>query len=927
MPRASPSARALPVADTATALQRYRARRDFSLTPEPADDAAATPGESASFVIQKHDATRLHYDFRLELDGVLLSWAVPKGPSLDPSVKRMAVRTEDHPLAYGGFEGRIPAGQYGAGTVIVWDRGHWQPVGDARAGLAAGKLAFDLDGDKLAGRWELVRMKARDGEKQETWLLFKKRDAQARAMADCDVVSALPDSVLQPPRRQTGKKAAAASRLTAGPAAGTTPDGARAAPLPETLSPQLALLTSAVPRQGRWLYETKFDGYRLLVRIEAGVPRLITRGGHDWTDRMPALAAALAALKVGTAWLDGEIVAGGAPHGGDFNALQKAFDRTRSASRRAERGGPDIAFVVFDLPYFEGHDLRDAPLYARRELLQQWLQPHLQDPDGALRLSPALGEGGAEVAEALLQGACTSRLEGLIAKRADSPYRGARSADWLKLKCHRRQEFVVGGYAVRSDDPSAVGSLMLGVHDAQGRLQHAGSVGTGWSTADARALLKTLRALDAAVSPFEAGSAASGRWSKVRRAGAAAAQWVRPRLVVEVSFGEWTPAGHIRHASFIALRSDKAARAIVREEPISVKPGGKPAAPAREGDTAMTPTTTAVKKTATPRARPASKKAVVKTASDRPLPQTLKVSHPERIIDAASGHTKLDLVRYYDSVAEFMLPHLAGRPVALVRAPGGVGAPSFFQKHGGKIAMPGVHELDAALWPGHDALLEVRTPEALLAAAQMNVIEFHTWNSTTRQMRRPDRMIFDLDPGEGVGWPAIREGAQLTRTLLSEIGLQSWLKTSGGKGLHVVVPLASRWDFTTVKAFSKAVVEHLAAHVPARFVAKSGPAHRKGRIFVDYLRNGEGATTVAAFSARARPGLGVSMPIDWEELASVKKPDAWTVANAVEHLSTRRADPWAGMAAVKQSLVGPMKALGFNRPEAAERPARRSAKT
>jgi len=834
MPRAAVSTSKPP-----PALQRYRARRDFTLTPEPADTAEARPGEALSFVIQKHDATRLHYDFRLELGGVLLSWAVPKGPSLDPSVKRMAVRTEDHPLAYGGFEGTIPAGQYGAGDVIVWDRGSWTPVGNAKAGLKAGKLAFQLHGVKLRGLWELVRIKPRGSEK-ESWLLFKKRDAEARAAADYDIVSALPDSVLHeaPP-----------------PAAEQAPPAAVRAPLPETLAPQLAQLASSVPAQGRWIYETKFDGYRLLTRIERGVPKLVTRGGHDWTAKMPGLARALAALGVQSAWLDGEIVAAA----GGFNALQNAFDR-----RAADAAG--IEYELFDLPYFEGHDLRDAPLYARRQLLGELLARAPQRQP-LLRLSEERGQGGAALAPRLLAAACKERLEGLIAKRADAPYRSTRSGDWLKLKCHLRQEFVIGGYTVRSDNFQAVGSLLLGVHDEAGKLRPAGNVGTGFDTATARDLLQRLKKLARQSSPFD-GSTAAGRWG---RRSAGAERWVRPTLVAEVNFGEWTPAGHIRHASFIALRSDKLARAITREMP------------------------------ATPEEKPVS---AVNHA---------KVTHGERVIDASTGHTKLDLVRYYDSVAEFMLPHLQGRPVALLRGPGGVGAPLFFQKHMGKAAMPGVRELDPKLWPEHEALLEVHTAEALHGAAQMNVMEFHTWNARTKQLAKPDRMIFDLDPGEGVTWPAIQEGATLTRTLLQELGLQSWLKTSGGKGLHLVVPLAPRWDFDTVKAFSKAVVEHLAQTIPQRFVVKSGPANRHGRIFVDYLRNGEGATTVAAFSARARPGLGVSMPIDWDELKGLKSAAQWTIANARDHLSLRHSDPWAAMAETRQSLTAPMRALGFQR--------------
>jgi bifunctional non-homologous end joining protein LigD len=466
--RPAPAAKEAPPSGN-DALQRYRAKRNFRVTPEPESGQPAGAGEPLSFVVQKHHATRLHYDFRLELDGVLLSWAVPKGPSLDPADKRMAVQTEDHPLDYAGFEGTIPAGEYGAGEVIVWDRGSWRPLGDPHAGLEQGKLAFELHGHKLRGQWELVRMRKPD-ERQPAWLLFKKRDDEARARSDCDVVTAMPDSVLgraagngraagaagakasasaAPAATATGQTAS--RRVKPGVGAGSAPPAAAAAPapraavpapLPPTLSPQLAMLASDVPEQGHWIFENKFDGYRLLTRIEGGVPRLLTRGGHDWTERMPELAAELAALGAGSAWLDGEIVAAdaGAADSGrhHFNALQNAFDRGRSQA---------IVYQVFDLPYFEGHDLRQAPLAARRGLLRQWLQARVgKGAASRVRFSETLGEGGPQQARQLLRQACAAQREGLIAKRDDAPYSGARDSRWLKLKCELRQEFVVCGY-------------------------------------------------------------------------------------------------------------------------------------------------------------------------------------------------------------------------------------------------------------------------------------------------------------------------------------------------------------------------------------------------------------------------------------------------------------------------------------------------
>jgi bifunctional non-homologous end joining protein LigD len=465
----------------------------------------------------------------------------------------------------------------------------------------------------------------------------------------------------------------------------------------------------------------------------------------------------------------------------------------------------------------------------------------------------------------------------VIAKRADAPYVSRRSESWLKLKCKLRQEFVVAGYTDRSDGAAQIGSLLLGVFDDHGTLVSVGSVGTGWDTQEARDLKLRLAKIERATVPFAAGASKPGRWSK-RVVGSE--RWVEPRTVAEVEFAEWTPDGQIRHASYVGLREDKPAKAVRRE--------------------------TARRLTDTAPMTSAGKTAV----------GGAKITHGERVIDASTGATKLDLLRYYESVADWLLPHLKGRPCSLVRGPNGVAGELFFQKHGEKIGIPGIIELPASLWPGHSALLEVASAEALSGAAQMNVIEFHTWNSTAKKIDRPDRMIFDLDPGEGTAWPQVQEAALLTQALLGQLGLDCWLKTSGGKGLHVVVPLTPRFDYDTVKAFSQAIVQHLAKTIPSRFVAKSGPANRVGKLFVDYLRNGFGATTAAAFSARARPGLGVSMPVAWSDLAKLSGGAQWTIFTAREHLSFQTVDPWAGYWKKKQSLAAAMKALGFKPPAA-----------
>jgi bifunctional non-homologous end joining protein LigD len=872
-------------------LKRYAAKRDFKQTPEP-PAAQAAPAPALSFVVQKHWASRLHYDFRLELDGVLLSWAVPKGPCFDPAEKRVAIHVEDHPVAYGGFEGTIPPRQYGAGTVIVWDRGTWEPVenakagleqsGVAKAGLAQGKLVFKLHGEKLAGLWELVKI-AKPGDKQEPWILFKKRDAWARPLAEYDVIRALPDSVIARPlgrieEREPREAApppapnrAAAAGNGAAPAPGAPPPALRAADLPRavaaslpaTLAPQLATAANGVPSTGTWSCEVKFDGYRLLARIENGRARLFTRAGNDWTDKLQPLARAVESMGLESTWLDGEIVVLRADGMPDFNALQNAFDSARTAA---------ITYFVFDLPFADGFDLRNAPLQARRALLKQRVDGHAPE---SVRFSADFAADPASV----LESARALGLEGIVAKRMDAPYASERTFTWLKLKCHSRQEFVIGGFIERDGASREVGSLMLGVFDAAGALQYAGNVGTGWSAVAASRLREQLAPLETATSPFSQAIAPS-RWS--RRA-AGTPHWVKSELVAEVRFRDWTPDGHIRHASYQGLRADKPAREVVRE---AASPVPVPAQPASSS---------------TPRGAAAG------GAAHRV--GRVKVSHPERVIDADSGLTKLDLVRYYESVAPWMLPHLKGRPVTLVRGPSGVGGELFFQKYAETSAFPGLRSLDPKLWPGHPPLLEVPDAAALVSAAQLNVIEFHTWNSLASRIDKPDRIVFDLDPGEGIAWSRVQEAATLVRALLVELGLESWLKTSGGKGLHVVVPLLPRLADDAVKAFSQAAVQHLASTIPSRFVAKSGAANRVGRIYVDYLRNSHGATTAAAYSVRARPGLGVSMPIAWEQLDALKSGAQWTAATAREYLSFQKEDPWAGYWTARQTLTAGLKRL------------------
>ena len=861
-------------------LALYKSKRDFSVTGEPAD--GGVEGVNAlSFVVQKHWATRLHYDFRIELDGVMLSWALPKGPSYDSHDKRLAAHVEDHPISYSSFEGTIPAGQYGGGKVIVWDEGTWHPIGDPHAALKAGNLKFELKGHKLKGKWALIRMKGR-GEKQEPWLLIKEKDEYTRPASEFNVVDEFPDSVksVSPgnarPKARARKavpatgpdvavdrlaKPAAASKASA--KAGAAPAGAKVAALPATFAPQLATLVEAPPGDhSDWVFEIKFDGYRLLARIEDGDIMLFTRNGNDWTAKLKPLQAELARMKLPNGFYDGEIVVLNDKGVPDFGALQNAFDASRAKS---------IAYFVFDAPYLAGFDIRQVRLDERRRALQAALAA---SPSETVRFSDAFDAP----AESIVASACHLGLEGVIAKRADSAYRSGRSTDWIKLKCSHRQEFVIGGWTDPKASRTGIGALLLGVYE-DGKLRYAGNVGAGF---DSKTLASTRTKLDdvpAETSPFSKGDVVPGR-----------PHWVEPRLVAEVTFGEWTSAGHVRHAVFHALRLDKEPSTIVREK----------ASAAPRGSKAQSPAKAAAKASPAPREEPVS----------HALNTKLRITNPDRVIDASTGITKIELVRYYGLVGKLMMPHLANRPVSLVRAPAGVGGQLFFQKHAEVEKLAGVAQLDAALDPDHPPMLEVASADGLLSAAQWNVIEVHTQNALAQDYEHPDRIVFDLDPGEGVDWPMIRQAAELMRSFLDDLGLASFLKTSGGKGLHVVVPLEPKAGWDSSKAFSKAVVDHVSQTLPQMFVNKAGGKNRVGKIFVDWLRNGRGSTTACAWSARSRPGLGISVPVAWEELGHLRGGDHWTIRSAQTRLDVGN-DCWKGYAKAAKALDAASRRLGF----------------
>ncbi|WP_460095128.1 DNA ligase D [Pseudomonas sp. H2_E02] len=856
-------------------LDDYNRMRDFAATPEPAAKRSRKSAKTAhalQFCIQKHDASRLHYDFRLELDGALKSWAVPKGPSLDPKAKRLAVHVEDHPLDYATFEGNIPEGHYGAGDVIVWDRGVWIPQDDPYEAYEKGRLKFELQGEKLSGLWNLVRTHMPG--KQEQWFLIKHQDQAARPESEYDVVQAEPNSVLSDrtlvPKRR-GK--AAAAKAVKQPekavqaksprgAAKTTLSGAVAGPLPDTLKPELATLVESAP-DGEWLYEIKFDGYRVMARIEHGDVRLLTRNGHDWTHKLPRQAEALAELGLESAWLDGEMVVANDQGVPDFQALQNAFEAGSSGK---------IAYYLFDMPYLNGMDLRKVPVQERRAALAAVLEPN-ESP--LLRFSDAFEE----TPEALLNSACQMQMEGLIGKRIGSAYVSRRSNDWIKLKCKNRQEFVVVGFSDPKGARSAFGALLLGLHDADsGQLRYAGKVGTGFNETTLKSIYQQLLPLEtkkAAVVNPPSGYEAKG------------VHWLEPTLLAEVAFAEMTKDGSVRHAVFHGLRNDKPAKDITQE---LAKPVKK---------------TAAAKKTKAkdePGATPAKTKSKAKAPA---LDGKVRITHPERVIDASSGTTKLQLAEYYASVAEFILPELADRPVALVRAPDGIAGELFFQKNAERLAIPGITSLDKAL-TGQPVMI-INNAEALIGAVQMSTVELHTWNATSVDLDKPDRFVLDLDPDPALPWKSMVEATQLTLSVLDELGLKAFLKTSGGKGIHVVVPLTRKLGWDEVKGFSHAIVSHMAKLLPDRFSAVSGPKNRVGRIFIDYLRNGLGATTICAYAARTREGLPVSVPVFREEVAELKGANLWNVHNVHERLAEVGHEPWAGLKRTRQSITAEMR--------------------
>jgi len=809
-------------------LSAYNRKRDFDRTPEPEGGAEAS-GEGFRFVVQRHMARREHYDFRLEWDGALLSWAVPRGPSFDTRDKRLAVHVEDHPLGYRDFEGTIPRGEYGGGTVMLWDEGWWEPYSDVDDGLRKGSLKFALKGARLKGRWALVRLKPREGEKAEAaenWLLIKEKDGYAKTGAD---IAQFDTSV------RTGRTMREIEQGEDAKVARNPFDRADA---------QLAAPVHALPEDGDWLYELKYDGYRILAFVEGSGARLLTRNGNDYTGRFRDIARALSDLAAGRAMvLDGEMVVADASGKTDFQALQTYMKNP--AGRR-------LTYIVFDLLALDGEDLRGRPLIERKQKLEALLA---NAPDGLHYSRHVMGAGKESLAAA-----CETGAEGIVGKRAGSVYSGTRNGDWIKLKCGRRQEFVVGGYTRTEKKAEGISALLLGVYE-DGKLVYAGRAGTGLSRADMEELSEKFEGLEATAPPFADAPEPRAREKTF---------WLAPELVAEIRFAEWTRENLLRQASYKGLRTDKDPGDVKRE---SAYGGAEPRTAAEKKEETM--------------------------ESGSIVIGGIRVTSPDKVIFDDPPVTKADVVRYYERVSGRMLPYVSHRVLSIVRCPKGISEACFYKKHPGP-GSKGVVTLPVTDGEGEtEEYFYIENTQGLLYEAQMGTLEFHAWGSRVENIDAPDMMVFDLDPDEGMELERVRRGARDIRELLLELSLVSYLKTSGGKGYHVVVPLRPAAPWEAFHDFARRVAEVMEGKWPERYTANVRKARRRGRIFIDWIRNGRGATSVAPYSIRARAGARVSMPITWEELDAVA-PDGVGMRDALQRIEG--GDPWEGFFTNEQRL-------------------------
>jgi bifunctional non-homologous end joining protein LigD len=897
-------------------LQQYYRKRDFKKTAEPRGQVHKPHKGGGRFVIQKHAASRLHYDFRLEMEGVLRSWAVPKGPSLDTRDKRLAVQVEDHPIEYGTFEGIIPQGEYGGGTVMLWDHGDWIPKSDNPvADWHKGTLKFTLRGKKLQGDWMLLRLgKQQEGEKQN-WLLIKEKDEHVRPSEECSVTddldrSVTPDRGLEeiasgakskvrgakggmnvwnsnrPPKEE---KRASAKKHAARRTAKTTREdsaslsdlpGARKAAMPDEIkSPQLATLVKTAPSGDDWIHEIKFDGYRIIAFIRNGKAHLITRNGNDWTAQFSTIARAVEKLNLREAILDGEVVRPGVDGATDFQALQNAM-----SSRRQD----ELVYYAFDVLHLNGYNLTQVPTIERKRVLQGTLEAS-SDKSVAkhIRYSEHFEREGAEV----LQSACTLKLEGIISKRRDAPYAFSRNENWLKTKCIQRQEFVIGGYTDPEGGRSKFGALLVGVPTDKGngemKLKFAGKVGTGFSNKSLEDIARRMRPLEQAECPFV--DAPTGAFRRT-------AHWIKPQLVGEVEFTEFTSDGKLRHPSFQGLREDKPADQVVAEKPKSTR-----TKTSKSKSNKKNPSVAQTLVSAHP--KPGSKRSAKKSTSHSTSTSAkkkeelevmgIRVTSPNKILFPEQGLTKEQLVRYYEAVAPYMFPLIKGRPLTLVRCPEGRGKPCFFQRHTSGEFSEAIEPIRTTRKSGEEGYyITMRAPAGVIDLAQYGVLEIHCWNARMPNIEKPDQIVFDMDPDPEVGFAGAVQAAKRIKPILEQLGFVPFLKTTGGKGLHVVVPIKPTITWDQLREFSEAVSTLMVRQYPDDYLITMSKAKRKGKVFIDYLRNAREASAIAPYSTRSREGAPVSVPIAWSELTSRLDPAKFTIETVPGRMAKLKADPW-----------------------------------
>ena len=923
-------------------LKEYHKKRNFRRTREPRGHVAHK--QDWLFVVQKHDASRLHYDFRLQLGGTLKSWAVPKGPSLDPQVKRLAMHVEDHPVEYGDFEGIIPEGEYGGGTVMLWDRGWWEPDGDAEEGYRAGKLKFRLHGEKLKGEWVLIRRGGRTGRGNE-WLLFKTSDEKALAEGEGSIVADAPKSVKtgrtleqiakaedavwsssgglrktpakRTPKKTTTRRKAIARAPVKKPAKRATKTATRSASRRKRLSskhasratsvrrksklsasdltgaiaanfntvarrvrPQLATLAGEAPAGDQWLHEIKFDGYRMICRKDGATVQLFSRNENDWTARFGSLVESLRELPFEQTIVDGEVCALADSGKTDFQELQNAMKEGRA--RR-------MAYYVFDILYADGYDLTKMTLADRKEFLEAALPARSKS---IVYSKHVIGHGPEYFDEA-----CKLGLEGIISKRADRPYYSGRSADWLKVKCIKREEFVIGGFTDPGGSRIGFGSLLLGYYDPKHRLIYAGRVGTGFDTRALKELTQRFEKIEQSKSPFHDLTTRTGD--------ARHAHWVRPKLVGQIEFTEWTSDGRLRHPSFQGLREDKPADEVVRDRPVALSAIGEAQS---NGRAHLSAARVKAKSPRTAKGTVSKRRDQAGPHANRPAPADrvdvagVSLSSPDKVLYREQGITKLQLAQYYEAIGDWVLPELAGRPLVMVRCPEGMDKECFFQKHPGAGSSEQLRQIPVKEKKKTEHYLVVDDLASVIALVQMGVLEIHTWGSRADRIEQPDRLIFDLDPDPTVEFSRLVEAAFEVRQFLEELDLRSFVKTTGGKGLHVVVPIARQLEWDDVKEFCRLVATAIVRAAPDHYTANMSKATRPGKIFLDYLRNGRGASAIAPYSSRARTGAPVAMPVAWDELRRLQAPNQFNITNAVERLRRQKKDPWADIARIRQSI-------------------------